>query len=120
MMRHMHRKATAVLLLFGMMAGCSLFPSSEERKQINKPIPETYEPLNGAHWNHRYSQELEELRAWQDAKTAFEDEYEPEPGTITTGQSVPEERIQEPQPGVRSQPGDPTLEEDEDSLRISE
>lgn len=118
MMTAMIRCAPALLLTLSLTGGCALVPSGEEK--VEKPIDDTYQPLEGNEVNHRYFNTLDELRAWQDAKTAFEEEYEPEPGTLKAKPSIPEDRIQEPDPTVHSQPSEPTLEEDEDSLRIRE
>ena len=117
-MSAMQRSLLGFTLTLALLSGCSLVPTGENR--VKDPIDATYEPLEGAAWNHRYSQELEELRAWQDAKKAFEEEYEPEPGTITKKSSVPEDRIIEPDPTVTSQNRQPVIEEDEDSIRIRE
>ena len=116
MMTSMFRSSLSLALV--LLAGCAIVPKGDER--VQKPIDETYEPLDGAAWNHRYSKELEELRAWRDAKAAFEREYQPEPGTLQSKPSIPEDRIQGPEPTVTSQRAEPTLEEDEDSLRIRE
>ncbi len=110
----------ALTALLALAAGCASTPGAEKKK-IDKPIADTYVPLKGAELNHRYSKELEELRAWQDAKAAYEAESEPEPGTITTGRSVPEDRIQEPVPQARrSTAAGARIEEDDNSLRISD
>lgn len=110
----------ALTALLALAAGCASTPGAEKKK-IDKPIADTYVPLKGAELNHRYSKELEELRAWQDAKAAYEAEYEPEPGTITTGRSVPEDRIQEPVPQAHQASDASTrIEEDDNSLRIRE
>lgn len=113
MMRAM-RLFIPMLIATGLLPGCAL-----SDKKVDQPIADTYQPLEGASWNHRYSQELVELRAWQDAKTSFEAEYQPEPGTIQATASVPADRIHEPQPApLTSGNTDPDIEEDEASLRI--
>ncbi|MGB1581877.1 MAG: hypothetical protein ACPHER_10280 [Nevskiales bacterium] len=113
-------KALTASLLFclSLSSGCALVPSGDER--IEKPIDDTYRPLEGNEVNHNYFETLDELRAYRDAKQAFEQEYEPEPGTLGSKPSVPEDRIQEPDPRVHSQASQPTYEEDEKRLRISE
>ena len=111
-------------LLFAMLllsSGCALVPSGDER--IEKPIDETYRPLQGNEVNHDYFETLDELRAWQDAKQSFEEEYEPEPGTLGSKPPIPEDRIQEPDPTVHSnnsQSSQPKYEEDDRRMRISE
>lgn len=113
MMRAM-RLFIPTLIASGFLQGCAL-----SDKKVDQPIADTYQPLEGAAWNHRYSPELLELRAWQDAKTSFEAEYQPEPGTIQATSSVPADRIQEPQPApLGSGNAEPDIEEDEASLRI--
>lgn len=117
-MTAMLRPTLALTLALSLTTGCALVPSGEDR--VEKPIDDTYQPLEGNEINHRYFDTLDELRAWQDAKAAFEEEYEPEPGTLSATPTVPEDRIHEPDPTVQRQPDEPSLEEDEDSLRIRE
>ena len=113
------KRALPLLCLLLLITACST--TGQEKQKVDKPIADTYVPLKGAGLNHRYSQELEELRAWQDAKTASEAEYAPEPGTISTVSSVPDDRIQEPRPVPAQAHGtNADIEEDEDSLRIRE
>ena len=112
--------ALALVVLIAVSTGCAS-SSGGEKKKVDKPIADTYVPLKGAELNHRYSRELEELRAWQDAKSVSEAEYEQEPGTITESRSVPASRIQDPQPvAAQSSGSDAQIQEDENSLRISD
>ena len=45
-------------------------------KKVDKPIPDTYEPLDGADWNHRLSPELQTLREYQDQQAEEQESEE--------------------------------------------
>jgi hypothetical protein len=116
-MKRVHPLSFLFLSLLALTTACST--TGGEKEKIDKPIADTYVPLKGAELNHRYSQEVAEWHAWQNAKAASEAEYTPEPDTISTGSSIPEDRIHEPTPvAPQKQSQQLQIEEDENSLRI--
>ena len=111
----------ALLLLLPALLALPLLAISEEEKKdgilpkVDKPIPDTYEPLDGADWNHRTSDEIKALREYQ--KQQKEKERSEQEQQL---RKELESKIQAPDPGAAPPPSDPEIEEDGDSLRISD
>lgn len=88
---------------------------------VDKPIPETYEPLNSTYveGGEKLNEDIED--SWELKKEAEERENKAAkpPVAQTPEQRALEQRIQEPGSGAANPPL-PTLEKDDKSLRIRE
>lgn len=112
-------KFLSISLCLGIsLVSATAFAEETDDKQgllpkVDKPIPETYEPLDGADWNHRTSQELKELREYQKQKKAkANSEYE------ARQRKELENKIQAPDPGAAPPATTPPVEDNNDRLRI--
>jgi hypothetical protein len=87
---------------------------------VDKPIPETYEPLNSTYveGGEKLNESIEQ--SWELKKKAREQqEQAAQPPAPTAERKALEERIEEP--GAATQPAPlPTLESQEKSIRITE
>lgn len=81
--------------------------------RVEKPIGDTYVPLEGAPWNHRLSPEIQTLREYQEQQAEKERKAARE-----RRRSELESRIQAPDPGAPGAAPEPVIEETPDSLRI--
>lgn len=88
---------------------------------VDKPIPETYEPLNSTYveGGEKLNEDIEQ--SWKLKKDAQErtEQAAKAAAPLTPEQKELEQRIQEPGTGTVNPPL-PTLEKNEKSLRISE
>ncbi len=105
-----------LLLAITLPAGLSL--AAEAKKEgilpkVEKPIPDTYAPLDGADWNHRTSDELRQLREFQKLK---EEQAETEQRMQLREEL--DAKIQAPDPGAPQAAAQPVVEESENQLRI--
>ena len=84
--------------------------------KVDKPIPDTYEPLDGADWNHRTSEELRTLREYQRQEKEKQGESEERKRL----RSKLESKIREPGSENALPASTPEIEADSDSMRISD
>lgn len=110
------------LAMLGMVPGTSLAdkeqPAGKKEgllPKVDKPIADTYAPLDGADWNHRMSPELQTLREYQRQEREQEEQASEE-----ELRSRLESRIQAPDPGAPGAGQKPAIQETEEGLRISD
>lgn len=117
----MHRKtASTTLLLTAAVIAVGNAQAADEKKsgiipKVDKPIPDTYEPLDGADWNHRMSDELKTLREYQKQN---QEKAEAE-RQLKLRQEL-ESKIQAPDPGAANPAAPPEVIESDNKLQISD
>lgn len=86
-------------------------PRKEEQfgRKIDRPIPQTYEPLTGPAWSDTFSSEIEAHRQLRKQKSA---------ASQPSGASGARYTISEPQPEATNANPPPAIEETGDGLRI--
>lgn len=110
-----------LIILLPVLLGLPALALAEKEKKeglfpkVEKPIADTYQPLDGADWNHRTSEELRELREYQSQKKEQErSEYEAE------RRKALEAKIQAPDPGASPASSPPQIEEESGRIRIKD
>ncbi len=109
-----------LLILAALALPFSIAHSEDAKKEgflpkVDKPISDTYEPLDGASWNHRTSEEIQTLREYQK-----QNQEKAESKRQLQLREELEAKIQAPDPGAVQPAPAPQVVESENRIQISD